>query len=104
MSTPNTHHGADAISRMLESSRGGRIFFCGVGGINMSSLAELTLMDGYRVSGSDRTESTITRRLSEMGCEIFIGHDADNVDGADIFVYTVAISPDNPEYLRAASL
>lgn len=70
----------------------------------MSSLAELSLMDGFKVSGSDRTESHITDRLRSLGCEIFSGHHADNVNGADIFVYTVAISPDNPEYLRGEEL
>ena len=104
MSTPNTHHGANAISKMLEASGGRKVFFCGVGGINMSSLAELTMLDGYKTAGSDRTESDITRRLSELGCEISIGHSAKNVDGAGLFVYTVAISPDNPEYLRAEEL
>ena len=104
MSTPNTHYGAVEISKMLEAVPGGKIFFCGVGGINMSSLAELSLKDGYSVAGSDRTESDITRRLSALGCNVFIGQTAENVDGSDIFVYTVAISPDNPEYLRAEEL
>lgn len=104
MSTPNTHHGARAISAMLEAVPSGKIFFCGVGGISMSSLAELSIMDGYRTAGSDRTESGITRRLSSLGCEVHIGHEAKNVEDADIFVYTVAISPDNPEYVRAGEL
>jgi len=104
MSTPNTHHGAAAIGEMLKKAEGGRIFFCGIGGINMSSLAELTLMDGFSVAGSDRAESDATRRLRRLGCDIYLTHDTENVNGADLFVYTVAISPYNPEYLWAGEL
>lgn len=76
-------------------------FFIGVGGINMSSLALITKRRGYSVSGSDRTESELTRRLSSEGIEVFYSHEASHVENADAVVYTVAISPDNPEYVRA---
>lgn len=104
MSTPNTHYGAKAIEKLLDKSRCKRIFFCGVGGINMSSLAHLSILDGYAVVGSDRTESALTRALEAMGAEIHIGHCADNLSGCDAFVYTVAISPDNEEYVRAGEM
>ena len=104
MSTPNTHHGARAIKEMLKMPHCKRIFFCGVGGINMSSLAELAMLEGYEVAGSDSTESAATRRLSSMGADISIGQHAENLEGADAFVYTVAIAPDNPEYLRASEM
>lgn len=104
MSTPNTHHGAAAIEKMLKSAKGGPVFFCGAGGINMSSLAELTLLDGYSVRGSDRTESAATERLVSLGADIRIGHCAENLADCCAFVYTVAISPDNPEYVRASEM
>ena len=104
MSTENTHYGAEKIANMLAPSRCKKIFFCGVGGINMSSLAQLALEMGYAVSGSDRTESELTRSLSALGAEIYYGHSAENVGDADAFVYTVAISPDNPEYVRAGEM
>ena len=104
MSTPNTHFGAKKIDEMLDRERVKRIFFCGIGGINVSSLAHITLRDGYAVRGSDRQKSNLTEALVSEGAEIFYEHKAENVDGCDAFVYTVAISPDNPEYVRAGEL
>ena len=99
MATQNTHYGAEHIRNMLENKKS--IYFIGIGGINMSSLAHLTYSRGYRVGGSDRTPSAITKRLEEQGIQIFYAHEAKNIDTYDAVVYTVAISPDNPEYVRA---
>ena len=104
MSTPNTHHGAENLSRLLAKDKCERIFFCGVGGVNMSSLAHMAMENGYLVRGSDRTEGALTRALAEAGADIRYSHSAENVDGCDAFVYTVAISPDNPEYVRAGEV
>ena len=104
MSTPNTHFGAKRIDEFLDKSRVGKIFFCGIGGINVSSLAHITMQAGYLVSGSDRQKSTLTEALESEGAEIFYEHKAENVEGCGAFVYTVAISPDNPEYVRAGEL
>ena len=104
MSTENTHFGAEKIAEMLDASRCKRIFFCGVGGVNMSSLAQMSLEMGYAVSGSDRTESKLTRALEESGAKIYYSHLAENLVGSDAFVYTVAISPDNPEYVKAGEM
>ena len=99
MSTENTHYGASAIGEMLSDCKS--IYFIGIGGINMSSLAHISYLRGYRVGGSDRERSAITRRLEMRGIEISYGHAAENVDSYDAVVYTVAISPENPEYVRA---
>ena len=104
MSTPNTHFGAKAIDEMLSRDRVQKIFFCGIGGINVSSLAHITLREGYAVAGSDRQKSNLTEALAAEGAEIFYEHNADNLDGCQAFVYTVAISPDNPEYVRAGEM
>ncbi|RPI75507.1 MAG: UDP-N-acetylmuramate--L-alanine ligase [Desulfobacteraceae bacterium] len=77
------------------------IHFVGVGGIGMSGIAELLLNLGYRVSGSDLKESTATRRLSALGGRIFIGHDREHISGADVVVFSSAVTPDNPEIVRA---
>lgn len=77
------------------------IHFVGIGGIGMSGIAELLLNLGYRVSGSDLRESRITRRLSELGGQIHIGHDARWIDGADVVVISSAVRPDNPEVVAA---
>ena len=101
MSVANTHHGAFRIERMIQNSQKRSIFFVGIGGINMSSLAHISLVRGMKVGGSDRTRSALTDRLSAEGIDIFYSHDASNIEGYDILVYTVAISEDNPEYVAA---
>ena len=53
MSTPNTHYGSEKIERMLDGCKS--IFFIGIGGITMSSLAHISNLRGYRTGGSDRT-------------------------------------------------
>ena len=102
MATENTHFGAERIGELLDKCNS--IFFIGIGGINMSSLAHISKKRGYRVGGSDRARSALTERLESEGIEIFYSHDAENITGYDAVVYTVAISPENPEYLRANEL
>ena len=99
MSVHNTRHGYEGISLMLEGKK--NIFFIGIGGISMSSLAHISHEQGYRVGGSDRSESALTRKLSDEGIEIFYSHSEDNIRGYDLAVYTVAISEENPEYKYA---
>ena len=70
----------------------------------MSSLAHIAAISGYSVSGSDRRKTPLTERLEKEGIKISYRHSAENVEGADMFVYTVAISPDNPEYMKALEL
>ena len=97
MSLPNTHFGAERIHEMLRGCK--KLLFIGVGGVSMASLAELTLMDGYEVVGSDRVESARLARLRARGAEIYLGHDAAHTQDVDAAVYTVAIGEENPEYL-----
>lgn len=78
-----------------------RIHFVGVGGIGMSGIAQLLLNLGYRVSGSDLRSSDITRKLAQLGGEIYEGHQASWVAGADVVVTSTAIPADNPEILAA---
>lgn len=99
MALENTHYGAERIGAMLRDCRS--IFFVGIGGINLSSLAHVTHGRGYRVGGSDRVRTAIVNRLAEEGIEIFDSHAAANVDGYDALVYTVAVGGDNPEYGEA---
>lgn len=99
MATPNTHFGAENIGLMLKECKS--IYFIGIGGINMSSLAHISHLRGYRVGGSDREQTALTERLRNEGIEVFYSHSAENMESYDAVVYTVAISPDNPEYQRA---
>lgn len=77
------------------------IHFVGIGGSGMSGIAEVMLNLGYAVSGSDIQESAVTRRLSELGARIVIGHNAENVKGMGAIVTSTAIAGDNPEVLAA---
>jgi len=80
------------------------VHFIGIGGISMSGLAAILVDRNYYVSGSDRSDSPILKKLRNMGVRIYIGHSAENVKGADIVVYTAAISDDNPELQEAKRL
>lgn len=77
------------------------VHLIGIGGISMSGLAEILLKEGYTVSGSDMKESLIVDKLENQGAKIYIGHKSENILGADLIIYTDAISNDNPELLEA---
>lgn len=78
-----------------------RLHFVGVGGSGMSGIAELMVNLGYRVSGSDKRASEVTRRLEGLGVTVSIGHSAEHAEGADAVVVSTAIDEGNPE-IRAA--
>ena len=68
----------------------------------MSAIAEILLSQGFKVSGSDLRESENTEFLKNLGAEIYIGHDAKNIEGADVVVYSSAVKiNENPETLAA---
>ncbi|MBQ7536707.1 MAG: UDP-N-acetylmuramate--L-alanine ligase [Rickettsiales bacterium] len=93
------------VVNLLDSKKDLSIFFCGIGGIGMSGLALLAKSCGYKILGSDLLGNKNTKHLEESGIKIFIGHDAKNVDGADIFVYTSAVNTDtNIEALEAKKM
>ena len=76
-----------------------RVHFIGAGGIGMSALALLLQARGHKVSGSDERDGAMPQKLREAGIEIFIGHDAKNVAGAEAIFYSSAIPHDNPEWI-----
>ncbi len=74
------------------------IYFIGIGGISMSGLAEILLSEGFRISGSDRFSSELTRKLEKQGATIYYGQREENLSSEiDLVVYTSAIKSDNPE-------
>jgi UDP-N-acetylmuramate--alanine ligase len=81
-----------------------RIHFVGIGGIGMSGIAEVLLNLGYKVSGSDLKDSSVTQRLAGLGAAIFEGHRAENIAGAEVVVTSSAISAGNPEVAAAHAL
>ena len=79
------------------------IFFVGIGGISVSGLAKLMRSLGVEVSGSDDTESAITRDVAAFGARVFIGHKPENLPAeCDLLVYSEAVPGENPERLEAA--
>jgi UDP-N-acetylmuramate--alanine ligase len=77
------------------------IHFVGIGGSGMSGIAEVLLNLGYTVSGSDLGSNAATQRLAKLGAKVTLGHDAQNVDGADAIVTSTAVKGDNPEVIAA---
>ena len=86
---------------MKQFGKAKHIHFVGIGGIGMSGLAELLINLGYIVSGSDLKDSAATKRLSTLGCRVFRGHKPDNIQGADVVVYSSAVGFQNPELREA---
>ncbi len=87
----------------IKAFSGKRVHMIGIGGSSMSGLAELLREKGYTVTGSDSVDSYTTQGLRRKGIPVSIGHRAENVEGADLVIYSAAIHPDNPERAAAAS-
>ena len=79
----------------------GKIHFTGIGGIGMSGIAEILHELGYKVQGSDISESANVRRLRARGIEVSIPQRKENLEGVSIVVISTAIKPDNPELVAA---
>lgn len=77
------------------------VHFVGIGGSGMSGIAEVLVNLGFCVSGSDLGDSAATRRLKAMGARVVRGHDAANVEAADVVVTSTAVKNDNPEVIAA---
>ncbi|NNF59654.1 MAG: UDP-N-acetylmuramate--L-alanine ligase [Rhodothermaceae bacterium] len=79
-----------------------RVHMVGIGGIGMSSIAEVLLARGYEVSGSDLRRSDVTLHLERLGATIHEGHAAEHITDADVVVYSSAVKPaENPETVEA---
>jgi len=84
---------------MLKQAK--NIYFIGIGGIGISAIARMLLLQGKKVSGSDRDDSKVTEELRKAGATIFIGAKKENVPtDCDLVIYTVAIPADNPELME----
>jgi UDP-N-acetylmuramate--alanine ligase len=79
-----------------------KIHFIGIGGIGISAIARMLLLEGKKVSGSDRDDTKVTEELKKAGAIIFIGANKENIPAdCDLIIYTVAIPADNPELVEA---
>ncbi|MHC4619642.1 MAG: UDP-N-acetylmuramate--L-alanine ligase [Planctomycetota bacterium] len=90
------------VSENKLSVAGMKFHFIGAGGIGMSGLAKILLKNHAAVTGSDLTETPVTKMLRTIGADIRIGHDAANLHSqTDAVVISAAIKDDNPELLLA---
>ncbi len=80
------------------------IYFIGIGGVSMSGIAHTLKHFGFRVSGSDATNSDTIQNLISCGIPVSIGHNTDIIKNFDLVVYTAAISKDDPELVMAHQL
>ncbi len=97
VNTMNTPHIRDFIGK--------HIHMIGIGGSSMSGLAQMLQEKGYVLSGSDSLETYTTKHLrNDQNIPVTIGHQASNVHGADLVVYTIAIAADNPERMEVERL
>lgn len=85
----------------LKKRRINNIHFIGIGGSGMSGIAEVLLNQNYKISGSDKAENAAVIRLRNLGAQIVLQHDADNIVNADVVVISSAIDESNPELLAA---
>lgn len=86
---------------MLDITKYNHVHCIGIGGIGLSAVAEIFHSRGYIVSGSDMKLSDTTAHLASRGIKVYEGHSAENIKGADLVVYSSAVSPENPEILAA---
>src|ERR1700758_1398892 len=86
------------LSRFLTTEQH-RIHLVGVAGSGMSGLAGLLIELGHTVSGSDRVITTETERLQRLGLRFDEGHRAEQVDAAELVIFSSAIKSDNPIFL-----
>lgn len=80
---------------------GKRVHMIGIGGARLSALGKLLAARGYRVTGSDTSNSSFVENLRRQGIEVTLGHHRDNLGDADWVAYTSAIAVDNPELVEA---
>lgn len=81
-----------------------KVHFVGVGGVGTSALAQHLAQLGRQVSGSDSVASALTDKLAKLGVKVTVGHNAQNVYGADLVVHTSAVKQDNCELAMAKKL
>ena len=89
-------------NNLLENKK--TLHFIGVGGSGMYPIVQILLAEGYKISGSDVNDGDIIEYEKKLGVEVYMGHKAENVHGADLVIYSAAINMQNPEILEAAKL
>jgi len=79
-----------------------KLHFVGIGGTGMCGIAEVLFNLGYKISGSDMKKTEVTEYLQNLGIDIKYRHEGENIQDADVVVYSSAVTRDNPELIAAA--
>lgn len=87
------------MDNILDSVK--KLHFVGIGGSGMCPMAELLMHRGYKISGSDQSESDTLDRVKGWGIPVYMGHRPENIGDAQAVVYTAACRADNPELVAA---
>ena len=90
------------LGKLLKSPK--KLHFIGVGGSGMYPLVQILLAAGHSISGSDVNEGAILDYERKQGVRVMMGHHAQNVQGAELVVYSAAIQAENPERQAAEQL
>jgi UDP-N-acetylmuramate--alanine ligase len=90
-----------STERVQEEEKREHVHFIGIGGYGMSAIARVMLDMGYHVTGSDVARKELTEKLQKKGAHVFIGHQKENISGADLVVYSTDIPKENVELTAA---
>lgn len=77
------------------------LHFIGIGGSGMYPIVQILHSQGYYITGSDNNETETLQAVRDMGIPVTLGQKAENIEGADLIVYTAAVLDDNPELVAA---
>lgn len=86
------------VNKIIEKIKS--VYFIGIGGIGMSALARYFHSKGVKISGYDKTETSLTKELAATGIEIHYEEKIDLIPKeAGLVVYTPAIPKEHKELL-----
>ncbi|MFA6257553.1 MAG: UDP-N-acetylmuramate--L-alanine ligase [Candidatus Paceibacterota bacterium] len=85
----------------LDLSKIKKVFFVGIGGIGISAIARMMLLEGKEVFGSDISMSGITDELEKLGAKIVLGQAMELIPkDIELVIYSISITKYDPEFFK----
>jgi len=85
----------------MDLTKAKKAYFLGLGGIGVSAIARMFLLEGKEVFGSDTADTEITQELEKAGAKIFIGQSADNIPAdTDLIIYSIALDKFAADFMK----
>jgi UDP-N-acetylmuramate--alanine ligase len=76
-------------------------YFLGIGGIGVSAIAKMMILEGKQVAGSDTADSAIIEELRKEGADILIGQDLEHIPkDTDLVIYSIALEKFAPDFMK----